>query len=79
MDIAHPAREKKNKIRTSLWFRTTTSGSSWRSLKDCVSALRENQTAIYYVAGPDHARLEALPQLEGFRVHGIEVLLRPDR
>jgi hypothetical protein len=25
------------------------------------------------------ARLEALPQLEGFRVHGIEVLLRPDR
>jgi molecular chaperone HtpG len=41
-------------------------------------ALKENQTAIYYVAGSDLARLEASPQLEGFRARGIEVLLLPD-
>jgi molecular chaperone HtpG len=41
--------------------------------------LRENQTAIYYVAGPDHARREVSPQLEGFRARGIDVLLLPIR
>ena len=41
-------------------------------------ALQENQTAIYYVTGSDLARLEASPQLEGFRARGVEVLLLPD-
>jgi molecular chaperone HtpG len=59
-------------------FKTTASGGGWRSLKDYVGALRENQTAIYYVTGTDLARLEASPQLEGFRARGIEVLLLPD-
>ena len=59
-------------------FKTTASGGGWRSLKDYVGALRENQTAIYYVTGSDLARLEASPQLEGFRARGIEVLLLPD-
>ncbi|MBO1905381.1 molecular chaperone HtpG [Microvirga sp. 3-52] len=59
-------------------FKTTASGGGWRSLKDYVGALRENQTAIYYVTGTDLARLEASPQLEGFQARGIEVLLLPD-
>jgi molecular chaperone HtpG len=59
-------------------FKTTESGGGWRSLKDYVGSLRENQTAIYYVTGTDLARLEASPQLEGFRARGIEVLLLPD-
>ena len=59
-------------------FKTTASGGGWRSLKDYVGALRENQTAIYYVTGSDLARLETSPQLEGFRARGIEVLLLPD-
>ncbi|MFL5533597.1 MAG: molecular chaperone HtpG [Gemmatimonadales bacterium] len=59
-------------------FKTTASGGGWRSLKDYVGSLRENQTAIYYVTGTDLARLEASPQLEGFRARGIEVLLLPD-
>jgi molecular chaperone HtpG len=54
-------------------------GSRWCSLTDCVSALRENQTAISYVAGPDLARIEASPQLGRFRARGIEVLLLSDR
>jgi molecular chaperone HtpG len=59
-------------------FKTTASGGGWRSLKDYAGALRENQTAIYYVTGSDLARLETSPQLEGFRARGVEVLLLPD-
>src|SRR3954467_10849141 len=59
-------------------FKTTASGEGWRSLKEYVGALRENQTAIYYVTGSDLARLETSPQLEGFRARGVEVLLLPD-
>jgi hypothetical protein len=59
-------------------FRTTASGQGWRSLKDYVGNLKENQTAISYVTGSDLTRLESSPQLEGFRARGIEVLLLPD-
>ena len=58
-------------------FRTT-AGEDWRSLKDYVSAMRENQTAIYYATGTDRDRLAASPQIEGFRARGIEVLLLTD-
>ena len=51
-------------------FKTTASGTGWRSLKEYVGSLKENQTAIYYVTGTDLARLEASPQLEGFRARG---------
>ncbi len=59
-------------------FKTTASARRWRSLKDYVAALKPNQTAIYYIAGDDIARLEASPHLEGFRARGIEVLLLAD-
>ncbi len=59
-------------------FRTTASGSGWRSIRDYVEGLKENQTAIYYATGTDLARLESSPQLEGFKARGIEVLLLPD-
>ena len=59
-------------------FKTTASGDGLRSLKDYVAALKENQTAIYYLTGDDLARLEASPHLEGFRARGVEVLLLTD-
>jgi molecular chaperone HtpG len=59
-------------------FKTTASGSGWRSLKDYVGSLRGNQAALYYVTGTDLVRLKASPHLEGFRARGIEVLLLPD-
>jgi molecular chaperone HtpG len=40
-------------------------------LKDYVGGLKENQTAIYYLAGDDVARLENSPYLEGFRARGV--------
>jgi molecular chaperone HtpG len=60
-------------------FKTTASGSEWRSLKDYMGGLKDNQTAIYYATGPDLDRLSTSPQLEGFRARGIEVLLLTDQ
>ena len=60
-------------------FRTTAPGGAWRSLKDYVADLKENQTAIYYATGTDLDRLASSPQLEGFRARGIEVLLLTDQ
>jgi molecular chaperone HtpG len=59
-------------------FKTTHSGGAWRSLKDYVGSLKENQTAIYYLTGDDAARLASSPHLEGFKARGIEVLLLSD-
>ncbi|MFC3693184.1 molecular chaperone HtpG [Chenggangzhangella methanolivorans] len=59
-------------------FRSTASGDGWRSLKDYVEGLKENQTAIYYLAGGNLDQLKASPHLEGFRARGIEVLLLSD-
>jgi molecular chaperone HtpG len=59
-------------------FKTTASGGGWRGLKDYVGALKQNQTAIYYIVGDESARLENSPHLEGFRARGIEVLLLAD-
>jgi molecular chaperone HtpG len=74
--------ERRDAMLALARFKTTASASgspaAWRSLKDYVGALKTNQTAIYYLAGDDLARLESSPHLEGFRARGIEVLLLPD-
>ena len=70
--------ERRDALLSLARFRSTASGDGWRSLKDYVGALKENQTAIYYLAGDDLARLKVSPQLEGFRARGIEVLLLSD-
>ncbi|TGU58399.1 molecular chaperone HtpG, partial [Mesorhizobium sp. M2D.F.Ca.ET.147.01.1.1] len=49
-----------------------------RSLADYVAAMKDGQKAIFFMAGDDRARLEASPQLEGFKARGIEVLLLTD-
>jgi molecular chaperone HtpG len=70
--------ERRDALLALARFKSTASGDAWRSLKDYVSALRPNQTAIYYLAGDDIERLKSSPQLEGFRARGVEVLLLPD-
>jgi molecular chaperone HtpG len=59
-------------------FVTTTRSEGDRTLAQYVAALRENQTAIYYLTGDEAKRLAASPQLEGFRARGVEVLLLSD-
>jgi molecular chaperone HtpG len=70
--------ERRDTLLSLARFKTTASPTGWRSLKDYVAGLKENQTAIYYLAGDDQARLESSPHLEGFRARGIEVLLLTD-
>jgi molecular chaperone HtpG len=70
--------ERRDALLALCRFKTTSSAGSWRSLKDCIASLKENQTAIYYLVGDDIARLEASPHLEGFRARGVEVLLLAD-
>jgi molecular chaperone HtpG len=60
-------------------FKTTASSGEWRSLKDYLAGVKENQTAIYYAIGTDLDRLASSPQIEGFRARGIEVLLLTDQ
>jgi molecular chaperone HtpG len=70
--------ERREALLPLVRFKTTASPEAWRSVKDYVGALKTNQTAIYYLAGDDIARLAASPHLEGFRARGVEVLLLPD-
>jgi molecular chaperone HtpG len=70
--------ERRDALLALARFKSTASGEGWRSLKDYVGALKENQTAIYYLAGDDISRLENSPHLEGFRARGVEVLYLPD-
>jgi molecular chaperone HtpG len=74
--------ERRDALLALARFKTTASGGassdSWRTLKDYVGAMKTNQTAIYYLAGDDMARLQSSPHLEGFRARGIEVLLLSD-
>ncbi|MBB3771184.1 molecular chaperone HtpG [Angulomicrobium tetraedrale] len=70
--------ERREQLLGLARFKTTASGEGTRSLKDYVAVLRENQTAIYYIAGDDAARIASSPHLEGFRARGIEVLLLAD-
>ena len=59
-------------------FATSAHPEGGRTLADYVGALKENQTAIFYLTGDDAKRLAASPQLEGFRARGVEVLLLAD-
>src|SRR5712671_6936788 len=70
--------ERRDALLALCRFKTTSSAGSWRSLKDYIASLKDNQTAIYYLGGDDIARLEASPHLEGFRARGVEVLLLAD-
>src|SRR3974390_2681857 len=70
--------ERRDALLALSRFKTTASATGWRSLKDYLSSLKENQTAIYYIAGDDIARVETSPHLEGFRARGVEVLFLTD-
>ncbi|MFD9900276.1 molecular chaperone HtpG [Mesorhizobium sp. NPDC059025] len=70
--------ERREQLLKLARFHSTASGDSWRSLADYVAAMKDGQQAIYFMTGDDKARLEASPQLEGFKARGVEVLLLTD-
>jgi molecular chaperone HtpG len=70
--------ERREQLFKLARFRSTASTERMRSLADYVSAMKDGQKAIFFMAGVDRARLEASPQLEGFKARGLEVLLLTD-
>ena len=70
--------ERRDAIYKLARFATSTHPDGKRTLAEYVADLKQNQTSIYYVLGEDLKRLQASPQLEGFRARGLEVLLLPD-
>ncbi|QND55840.1 molecular chaperone HtpG [Mesorhizobium huakuii] len=70
--------ERREQLLKLARFHSSASGEGWRGLADYVGAMKEGQKAIFFMAGDDRARLEASPQLEGFKARGIEVLLLTD-
>ena len=70
--------ERRDQLYKIARFATSSHLEGGRTLVQYVADLRPNQTAIYFIAGEDAARLSASPQLEGYRARGVEVLLLPD-
>ena len=70
--------ERRDAIYKFARFATSSHPEGRRTLAAYVADLKQNQTAIYYVLGEDAKRLQASPQLEGFRARGLEVLLLSD-
>jgi molecular chaperone HtpG len=68
--------ERRDELFEIVRFATTK--ASMTSLKDYVSRLRQNQTAIYYIAADDADKAAHSPQLEGFKARDVEVLLLSD-
>jgi molecular chaperone HtpG len=58
-------------------FRSTTR-DGWVSLDDYIGAMKPGQEAIYTITGDNLDLVRKSPQLEGFRAHGVEVLLLTD-
>lgn len=56
----------------------STHGDALVSLADYIGRMKEGQQAIYVMNGDSLEQLRRNPQLEGFRKHGIEVLLLND-
>lgn len=69
--------ERRDQVLDLSLFKSSV-GDGWRSLKDYVAEMKDNQTAIYYLRGDDGDAVRRNPQLEGYRARGIEVLLLSD-
>lgn len=70
--------ERRSQLLKLARFRSTASNEATRSLVDYMAAMKEGQSAIYYIAGSSLDQLTSSPQLEGYRAKGIEVLLLTD-
>jgi molecular chaperone HtpG len=68
--------ERRDQLFEVARFRSTK--GDWVSLKDYVSRLKENQTAIYYLTAEDQSKAASSPQLEGYKARDVEVLLLTD-
>ncbi|MBU1078929.1 MAG: molecular chaperone HtpG [Spirochaetes bacterium] len=56
----------------------SSSTEGWTSLADYKSRMKDDQKAIYYIAGDSEDRLRKSPLLEMYRKQGVEALICPD-
>jgi molecular chaperone HtpG len=71
---------QKTRIAKLLRFHSTAGGDSPDvTLADYVGRMKADQKAIYYLTADTLAAARNSPHLEGFRAHGMEVLLLTDR
>lgn len=68
--------ERRDQLFEVARFNTTKRESV--TLKDYITDLKENQTAIYYLAAEDVNKAKSSPQLEGYKARDVEVLLLTD-
>ena len=70
--------EKKDRILDLVYAHSTGEGDGLTSLAAYVDRMKDDQEAIYYMAGPSREVLSGSPHLEAFRAKGVEVLLFTD-
>ncbi|HXV61301.1 MAG TPA: molecular chaperone HtpG [Vicinamibacteria bacterium] len=70
--------ENRDKIVSLCLFASSADSEKLTSLSDYVSRMKEEQDAIYYIAGGPREMLESSPHLEAFRDRGLEVLFMTD-
>jgi molecular chaperone HtpG len=68
--------ERRDQLYELCRFASTKSPSM--TLRDYISGLKENQTAIYYLTAEDAKKAASSPQLEGYKARDVEVLLFTD-
>jgi len=56
----------------------SSSADGWTSFADYKSRMKDDQKAIYFIAGDSEDRLKKSPLLEMYRKQGVEVLICPD-
>ncbi len=70
--------DNKDKLLALYLFESSNDPEKLTTLKDYVSRMKTDQSAIYYLTGPSRRAVEHSPHLEAFREKGMEVLYLVD-
>jgi molecular chaperone HtpG len=70
--------DNKEKLTSLYLFESSNGPDQPTTLKDYVTRMKTDQSAIYYLTGPSRRAVENSPHLEGFRDKGYEVLYLVD-
>ncbi len=69
---------KKDELKDIILFRSS-AGEKLTSLKEYVSRMKEDQKEIFYASGRTVEAIERMPQVEGAKAKGLEVLYLTDQ
>jgi molecular chaperone HtpG len=70
--------DNKDRLTALFLFESSNDSEKLTTLKDYITHMKSDQTAIYYLTGPSRRAIENSPHLEGFRDKGYEVLFLVD-